>query len=176
MRPLTPNEKFLLFALGLIAFAGLNFFGYRALSSRQAAQKTEYAGLKADQTEARISLKNLTLWQKREAWIVQHEPKAADEGDAKAGALQTVAGGARQAGLQVVEQSVGDTAPSPEGFRIEMALTVKGPMEALSRWLAGLQDPASFYAVPYFSLKADEEKKMMVCTLHLQRSFRKGKS
>ena len=175
MRPLTPKEKSLLTLLGVIAFAGLNFFGYRALQRTQAAQKLEVAELSADQAEAKVSLLKRTVWQKREAWILQHEPKTGDEGDAKAKTLQAVLGDARSHGLEVVEQNLHDSTQDPDGFRVEIVLTIKGSLQALSAWLAGLQDPASFYAVPSLSLKADEEKKTMVCTLRIERFFRREK-
>jgi hypothetical protein len=174
MRPLTPNEKFLLTMLGLIAFAGLNFFGYRALREKETAQTLAYAELRADQAEARVSLSQQATWEKREAWISSHEPVAKDEGDTKAQSLQFVLAGARGKGLQVLEQSLSDPTEDADSFRVEIALTVKGSMQALAQWLAELQDPAGFYAVPALSLKADDDKKGMICTLHLQRYFKKG--
>ena len=176
MRPLTHNEKFLLGVLGLILFGGLNFFGYGALQQKQRAQTMEYAQLKADQAEARVTLLSAATWQKRQAWIAQHEPVAKDEGDAKAETLQAVLKAAREKGLQVLEQSLNDTTDDQRGFRVEMALTVKGSMQALSAWVAGLQDPASFYAVPSISLKADSEQKAMVGTLQICRYFMRGAS
>lgn len=174
MRRLTHNEKFLLSALAIIVFAGMNFFGYRALKQKESAQTLEYAQLRADQAEAKVSLQSRPTWEKREKWISQHEPVGKEEGDAQAQTLQFVLKGARAKGLQVTEQSLNDTTESPKGFRVEVALTVKGSMQALTQWLAELQDPASFYAVVYLSLKADGEQKAMVGTLHISRYFKKG--
>ena len=176
MRPLTHNEKFLLGVLFLVLFGGLNFFGYRALQQRESAQTLQIAQMKADQAEARVSLLSAATWKKREAWIKQHQPVASDEGDAKAQTLQFVLKAARDKGLQVMEQSLDDTSGDSQGFRVQISLTVKGSMQALSGWLAGLQDPAGFYAVPEISLKADSDQKAMVGTLHICRYFKRGAS
>ncbi len=176
MRPLTPNEKFLLGVLVLIVFVGANFFGYRILKQKEKAQTLDYAQARADQAEAKVSLLQQSTWEKREDWIRQHEPSAQEEGDAQAAALQFVLAGARARGLQVLEQSLNDTVEDANGFRVEITLTVKGPMQALTQWLAGLQDPAGFYAVPYLSLKADDEQKSMVGTLHVYRFLRRAKT
>jgi hypothetical protein len=176
VRPLTPNEKLLLTVLVLIVFAGANFFGYRMLKQKKDAQTLDYAEARADQAEAKVSLLQKSTWEKRESWIAAHEPTATEEGDAQAATLQFVSSGARSQGLQVVEQSLNETVESGNGFRVEVALTVKGPMHALTQWLAGLQDPASFYAVPYLSLKADDEQKSMVGNLHIYRFFKRAKS
>ena len=176
MRPLTPNEKFLLGVLLLIVFAGVNFFGYRFLKQKTDTQTLDYAQARADQAEAKVSLLKQSTWEKREGWIKQHEPVATDEGDAKAETLQFVLTAARSRGLQVLEQSLNDTTEDADGFRVEIALTVKGSMQGLTQWLTGLQDPASFYAVPYVSLKADGEQKAMVGTFHIYRFFRRQKA
>jgi hypothetical protein len=176
VRPLTPNEKFLLTVLVLIVFAGANFFGYRILKQKEDAQTLDYAQARADQAEAKVSLLRQSEWEKREAWIKQHEPVANDEGDAKAATLQFVLSGARSRGLQVLEQSLNDTVEDANGFRVEISLTIKGSMQPLTQWLAGLQDPTGFYAVPYVSLKADGEQKAMVGTFHIYRYFRRGKA
>jgi hypothetical protein len=176
MRPLTPSEKFLLVVLGLIAFGGVNFFGYRTLSQKSTALQTQIAEAKADEAEAKVELVQQSLWSKRADWVKQHQPTSPDEGDAKAQTLQTVLTAARGNGLKIEEQSLKDTVDDAGGFRVEIDLTLKGPMEGLTKWLAGLQDPASFYGVPYLSLKADTEQKTMICSLHIYRYFRREKA
>ena len=171
VRPLTPNEKFLLTLLGLIAFVGVNFFGYRALSQRQATLSVEQAQLRGDQAEAQVSLQDQGLWQTRRAWVTAHQPVATNEDDAKAQTLQFILAGVRGSGLEVVEQSLSSQSSDPGTLQVEVVLTIKGPMQGLAQWLAGLQDPASFYAVPFLSLKADDDKKSMLCTLHISRYF-----
>ena len=173
MRPLTPSEKSLLIILGVIVFGGLNFFGYRTLSQKSFAMQTEAAGLKADQAEARVSLLQKSLWDQRMAWVKQHEPTSTNEGDAKAETLQAVLSAARGNGLKVDDQSLNESLQDANGFRVEISLTLKGPMQSLTKWLSTLQDPANFYGVPYISMKADSEQKTMICSLHIYRYFRR---
>ena len=82
--------------------------------------------------------------------------------------------GARDHHLEVQEQNLGDVAHGPAGAKVQAEVRVKGGMEALCRWLADLQQPGNFYAVDLFSLKADQDEKSMVCTLHLSRYFQEG--
>ena len=173
MRPLTPSEKLLLIILGVIVFGGVNFFGYRTLSQKSTALTTEKAQLRADQAEARVSLIQQATWKERSAWVQQHEPTSSNEGDAKAETLQSVLSAARGNGLKIEEQSLNETLPDPNGFRVEISLTLKGPMQSMTQWLSTLQDPASFYGVPYLSMKADSEQKTMICSLRIYRYFRK---
>ena len=59
---LTKNEKVLLLVLLAIAFAGGNYFGYRWLAQKQSALQLTYAGLRADQAEAKVDLQQSDLW------------------------------------------------------------------------------------------------------------------
>ncbi len=74
-----------------------------------------------------------------------------------------------------MEQSLSDKVQhGSAGTRVNVAIKVKGSMEGLCQWLSDLQQPAHFYAVTLFSLKADQDQKSMVCTLQLARYFKEG--
>jgi hypothetical protein len=96
VRPQTRNEKLLLALLAVLLFAAGNFYGYRWLAQKQASLQLNYAGLRADQAEARVDLTESPLWAQRKTWINDHEPVLGDEGDAKAQVLENVLNGARQ--------------------------------------------------------------------------------
>lgn len=173
MRPRTKNEKILLTILALIVLLGGTFFGYRWIAAKQAGLQLSYAGLLADQKEAEVDLKDSDLWAQRMAWIKTNEPDLTDnEDDAKAAVLNYVLKGARDHHLDILEQSLSDTAHNAAGTRINVSVKVKGPMEALVDWLTDLEKPNQFYAVSLFSLKADQDQKSMVCSLQLARYFK----
>jgi len=174
MRPTTRSEKFLLGLLGLVVLGGVVFFGAKALIQKQRALELQRAALRADNAEAAVDLQQESLWAERAKWIRDHEPAAVEEGDARAQVLSLVVKGARDHHLEVQEQNLGDVAHGPAGAQVQAEVRVKGGMDALCRWLADLQQPQSFYAVDLFSLKADQDEKSMVCTLHISRYFREG--
>src|SRR5208282_2652578 len=86
----TKNEKILLVLLAAIVFVGGNFFGYRWLAQKQSSQQLVYAGLKADQAEAKVDLLESDLWAQRTAWIHDHEPAMGDQGETHAAVLAYV--------------------------------------------------------------------------------------
>jgi hypothetical protein len=170
----TKNERSLLLILAAIVFVGGNFFGYRWLSQKQSSLQLAEAQLRADQAEAKVNLEQSDLWAQRKAWVHDHEPPLGDEGDAKAQVLAYVLKGARDNKLEIMEQSLNDVQHGVAGRRINVSVKVKGSMKGLCKWLTDLQKPDQFYAVPSFSLKADQDQKSMVCTLQIARYFKEG--
>jgi hypothetical protein len=168
------SEKFLLGVLILVILGGAAYFGYSALSQKQRSLDLARASLKADQAEAEVDLQKEDLWKQRKAWIKDHEPAFGEEGDMQAQVLNFVVKGARDNYLEVLEQNPGAVQHGPGGVRVNVEIKIKGAMEGLCRWLAGLQKPESFYAVGLFSLKADQDQKSMVCTLQVARYFKEA--
>jgi hypothetical protein len=176
MRPTTKSERFLLVVLGLVILGGVIFFGDDALEKKQKAVDHQRAELRADNADAQVDLVQEPLCAQRQKWIHDHEPVFGDEGDTGAQVLNFVVKGARDHQLEIEEQSLGAVQHGPGGAKIEAEVKIKGGMEPLCRWLAELQKPESFYAVDFFSLKADPDQKSVVCTLHVVRYFREGGS
>lgn len=172
MRPTTRSEKILLAVLGLVLVGGALFFGGSALTQKQRSLDLERASLRADNADAMVELQRQSYWAERSQWIRDHEPMAVEEGDARAQVLSFVVKGARDHHLEVQEQNLGEVEHGAAGAKVQSEVKVKGGMEALSRWLAELQQPENFYAVDFLSLKADQDEKSMVCTLHVSRYFR----
>jgi hypothetical protein len=174
MRPTNSSEKFLLGVLGCVILGGVVFFGGKALRQKQAALDLERASLRADNAEAQVDLQQEPLAAERQKWIRDHEPVFGEEGDTRAQVLNFVVKGARDHQLEIQEQNLGEVQHGAAGAKVGSEVRVKGSMEALCRWQADLQKPESFYAVDSFSLKADQDMKSMVCTLHVSRYFREG--
>jgi hypothetical protein len=170
----TKNEITLLWILIAIVFAGGNYFGYRWLAQKQSTVRLAYAGLRADQAEAKVDLLESPLWAQRQAWIRDHEPPLVDEGSAKAAVLDYVLKGAGENKLEIMEQSLNDVEHGTAGTKVNVSVKVKGSMEGLVKWLTDLQKPDQFYAISSFTLRADQDQKSMVCTLQIARYFKGG--
>jgi hypothetical protein len=176
MRPTTNSEKFLLGLLGLVVVGGALYFGGSALLERQQALDHQRRSLQADQLEAMADLQTQSGWEARRAWLRDHQPALTNEGDAGAEVLNFVVKGARDHHLEVEEQNLGAVQHGPGGTRIGAEIKIKGGMEPLCRWIADLQQPQNFYAVDFFSLKADPDQKSVICELHISRYFRENNS
>jgi hypothetical protein len=176
MRAVTSSEKVLLGILGLVAFGGALYFGGSVLQDEQRNLDHQRLALRADQMEAMVDLQQQPLWAARQQWIQHHEPKLGEESDAGAQVLNFVVKGARDHHLEIEEQNLGAVQHGPGGAKVNTEVKIKGSMEALSRWLAELQQPENFYAVDFFSLKADPDQKSVVCEVHISRYFRENNS
>ncbi len=168
------NEKILGALFLALLFGIANFEGYSWISQGQSKLDLRYAELHADKADAQFALTKEDLWAERQAWIAQHEPVMTEEDSTKAQVLETVLKGARDQNLEVLDQNLGDAQHSPGGTCVNISLKIKGPIKGLCQWLVDLQKPENFYAVPEFSLKADDDEKSMVCTLRIGRYFRPG--
>jgi hypothetical protein len=160
--------------LAAILFVGGNYAGYSWLSQKQSGLERAYEKLRGDQIDANADLKQSDLWAQRKAWIHDHEPALGDEGETKGKVLAYVLKGARDNKLEIMEQSLNAVQHGAAGTRINVSVKVKGSMQDLVKWLADLQKPDQFYALSFFSLKADEDQKSMVCTLQIARYFKEG--
>ncbi|MCE0484267.1 MAG: hypothetical protein LV479_08525 [Methylacidiphilales bacterium] len=175
MRPRTSNEKRLLVLLAAIIFLGGNYFGYGWLSQRQSKLQLELTGLKTDKAVAEIDLEKADLWAKRAAWIKQHQPPLGEAGYAQAQLSQDVKKGASDNDLEILQQGLGaNSQEGAAGTRLNVTIKVKGSMEGICKWLAGLQKPENFYAISITSLKADQDQKSMDCELQVARYYKKG--
>jgi hypothetical protein len=170
--PTTRNEKRLIWILLAFLFVSGNYYGYRWLAQKQSSLQLSYAGLKADQAEAKVDLSESDLWAKRTAWVAQHQPVLGDEGDAKAQVLESVLKGARDNKLEIIDQSLNDSLHGAAGTQINVSVKVKGSMQGLSTWLTTMQKPDQFFAISSFSLRADQDQKSMACTLRIARYFK----
>jgi hypothetical protein len=168
----TRNEKILFAVLLAVAFGTANFYGYEWIAQQQHVLDLHEAELRADQAEAEVDLQKQELWSQRKSWIEKNQPVMADEGDTKAQVLGSALKSARDQDLEILEQNLGDVSRGPGGACVNVELRVRGSTAALCRWLAGLEKPASFYAVSKISLKADQDEKSMVCSVQLARYFK----
>jgi len=173
MRPQTKNEKILLSILIVMIFVIGNYFGYRWLAQKQSGLQLAYLELQGDRLDAEHDLQQSSLWAQRQAWIHDHEPALGDQGETQGAVLEFVKKGAADNKLHIDdEQIVPEVEHGAGGTRVNVSINVKGSMQSLVKWLADLQKPDQFYAVTSFSLKADQDAKSYICTLHIARYFK----
>jgi hypothetical protein len=169
---ISKSEMRLLLVLIAILFVSGNYYGYRWLTQKQASLQLTSLQLQSDQAEAQLALQETDKYKQRQAWIDAHEPAMTDEGDAKADVLAYSLKGARDNKLEILDQNLNDVQHGPGGARVTVTVKVKGSMQDLCNWLTNLENPEQFYAITLFSLKADQDQKSMVCTLHIARFYK----
>lgn len=172
------NEKVILAVLIAIVVVWGNYFGYNWLAKKQKLQEVALRELLDAQRDATADLQdedNSQLWSKRLSWIEENEPPGGDEAALQPQVLEAVRKAALDNKLDFSSPKIDAVQSTPAGTRVNVTITVKGPMEPLCKWLAALQQPENFYAVSSFSLKVDpDDDKAMLCTVQLGRYFKGG--
>ena len=171
MRVLTFRERRLVGFLGLAVFLAANLFGLRWLKQRRGDLARELVQLRIKHRESRAWLDQRELWQPRQQWLDQHQPRLSGPDQETGVFLGQLQQGARDHGVVIAEQRLADPLKGPAGQGISVELEVHGPLEAMTRWLASLQGPESFQAITRLTLKSDAEPPKVICTLTLVRWY-----
>ncbi|MGB8354683.1 MAG: hypothetical protein WCD79_12390 [Chthoniobacteraceae bacterium] len=171
MRSLTKNEsKLLAIFLGAI-FLILNLMGLAFLFRTQGELRSRLVNLKNVQLESKSWLAENNLWTQRKNWMDEKQPKLQNTGEANAALLETLQTGARKQNITIVEQGFGEPNFQPSYQEISVKLKINGSLEAITRWLVELQQPANFQAVPTLSMKSDSDPAKIICELTVARWY-----
>ncbi len=169
MRQLTPNEKRLSWVLAASVFIIVNLVGISFYMGRARAMQAEIAALRNQRTEAEVWMADREFWEARAAWLKEHQPPRPSGSDASSELLQEIQRSTNAAGLTILTQSLQDPNPQPGYYEVAIRLQLSGSLESLVKWLAQLQKPTAFYAIPSFNLKSDKEPPNVICDLVVAR-------
>ncbi|MEX1110174.1 MAG: hypothetical protein WEB31_00080 [Chthoniobacterales bacterium] len=172
MRALTAKERTLLvFLLGAI-FLLLNVVGLQAFLNRQRSLQTGIVQLRAQLDEHRAILADRAYWDERAAWLDANQPAddvGTVEDDTKF--TQFVETSAKNSGLEYTRRGGGPVPPRGSIAEVYDASTVKGPMEAVVKWLSALQKPRDFRVIKQLRIKSGEPPEV-VCDVEVARWYR----
>ncbi len=165
---MNPRERALAFIVGtLLAVAatfilGKIFLGHQRELSRQRAEKTI----------ALISMRTLIaereLWEERDAWLNQNQPKLDNANSAGVDLLERVKKIGQKRGLTPTEAQIGiaDGTGKSAGRNayqaVSVSFTVKGRWQELVNFLYDVQSPTSFLVFEKATLQLDKEDKTQV--------------
>ncbi len=169
MRPLTSSEKNLSLLLGGALFLAANLLGGSFYLRKSKLLRMEIDALKNRRIEASVWIEEKELWESRAKWIADNQPRRPESGDPSSNLLEEIQRTAREHQLQILEQSLQDPVKKPSVFEVAIRLKVGGSFENIVLWLASLQKPAAFLAVPSFTLKSDKEPPNVICDLLIAR-------
>jgi Tfp pilus assembly protein PilO len=169
MRPLTQSERRLIFIFLGLVFIVLNVFIWVQLSKKRSALLGEISRYRQEQREAGAWLQDKDLWSTRKGWLDEKQPVSQADGQESARLLEALQQSARQQNIIIASQRLVEPRPQEHYLEVAVQLEIKGTFEAVSKWLAGLQDPEKFQAVTSLTLKSDAEPPRVICTLTVAR-------
>lgn len=173
MRALTAKEKKLLLGLLGALFVLLNVLGLQAFLNRRRALSSEIADLRSKLDYNNAVLAERSVWEERAAWLDENQPAddiSTTEDDAKF--YEFVESSAKKSGLEYTRKAAGDNKTSAGPYaEVFDTSQVKGNMEALVKWLSGLQQPKAFRAIKKLSIKSGEPPQV-ICDVEVARWYR----
>jgi len=172
MRVLTAKERKLLYLLLGAIFVLLNVVGLRAFLNRQQALEANIAQLSTQLAEHRGILADRTYWEERRVWLEANQPSddvGTVEDDTKF--TQFIETSAKNSGLEYTRRGGGPLPPRGSIAEVYDASTVKGPMEAVVKWLSDLQKPKDFRVIKQLRIKSGEPPEI-VCDVEVARWYR----
>ena len=173
MRALTAKEQKLLFLLVGALFVLLNVVGLQAFLNRQRLLQSNIAQLRTQLDEHRSILSGKDYWEERGNWLEANQPVddvTTVEDDTKFTEFVEVS--AKNSGLEYTRRGGGPMPPRGSIAEVYDASTVKGPMEALVKWLSELQKPKEFRVIKQLRIKSTEKPPDVVCDVEVARWYR----
>jgi len=171
MRQLTNSERRLALIFLALVFVVANAFAVNFLNKQKKLLQKKLVALRLEQLEARAWLADGDLWLKRKAWLDEKQPKSQTDGQESAKLLESLQQGARQQNITIGSQQLKDPRTTAYYREVAVQLEVKGRLDSVSKWLAGLQDPERFQAITSLTLKSDAEPPKVICTLTVARWY-----
>lgn len=154
-RQLSSREKNLSVLVGAILFLGVTFFTgdyffkNHALLSASLVTKTKQ--LKAMQSMGAEK----ALWEQREAWLREKQPKLADEDGAGVKLLDHIKQLATKKGVLLENPVIRPPVRKPDYTAIGVEIETKGSWRDLIAFLGELQSPEQFIVLDSANLKID---------------------
>jgi len=171
MRPLKSSERRLILVFGAIIFLIANFFGLEQLSEKRNSLEAGLRKLKLEKTESEFWLSQRDLWSKRKAWLIEKQPQMKGTGQESAELLESIQQSARLQKITLGERTIAEPSTSLHYSEIAVRLQATGSLEAISKWLAALQQPESFQAITSLTLKKNEDSATIACQLTIARWY-----
>jgi len=106
--------------------------------------------------EANALLEDAAEWNAKGAWLVQAQPTAKSAQEADQELLDTVSKKAESFGLSIVTRQLQEQRRTDFYQQYGVALTVKGELEKVFRWIYELQNPQDFRVVPALKILPDK--------------------
>jgi len=153
--PLSSREKNLSILVGAIAFLFVTFFVTDYFFKSKARLNADLA-VKTRQLKTMQTLSaEKGLWEQRDVWLSQKQPKLVNEGTAGVQLLDQVKELAKKHVVTIENPKPQPAVRKPEYTAIVFQIETKSPWSELTRFLGELQTPEQFIALESANLKID---------------------
>lgn len=173
---MTKREKNLAVLTGAVVFLIVNMVVVVLLVRKQGDLRERVSELREERAEADMWLKEKEKWQARKQWLGNTQQVLASPSVESAQLLETLSASATRHSITVVEQGFAEPEARGAGGEkphdeIDVKLKVSGPMEAVTRWLAEIQQPEKLQGVSSLSMKVEGDPSKIVCELTVARYY-----
>ncbi len=166
------NERRLLVAFVALLVIFASFIGVKQLQAWSARLDQKAHLLSLQRIEADALMQDSVVWEKRAAWISEHQPRFESESETTQDLLDFATQKATQAGLTVQSKQYQKPHNSDHLKQFGVTLTVKGNLPQVFRWIYDLQTPTSFRVVPYMKVTPDkDDAQSVLCSIQFWRWY-----
>jgi hypothetical protein len=131
-----------------------NFYGLSALFDWRSSLSRNVSELQSQKNANDVWLRERDLWLERKKWIDSKQPRIPANEVPQSVLQDSLTKSATAAGLQIQEQSFGETKTTPNYQSVSVRLKLTGSLQNVVKWLFQIQQPELFQAVTNFSLKS----------------------
>lgn len=162
MRRLSARERVLSLAVGGVFFTLLTFGLISYLLRQHTTLQATLASKEGEWRTMQLLVAERGLWEQRDAWISEKQPKLANEGSAGVQLLDQIKGAARVHAVTVENPAIG--APETAEFyrTTPVNFETKSPWPALVKFLHALQQPEKFLVLDSANIQIDPTDPAMI--------------
>jgi hypothetical protein len=148
------RERVLVLAVGGILFLFVNIFLWSWLFGAVGSSRDQLAARKATRAEQAVYIRERGLWEKRAAWLQEHQPvfKSASDASTLLDQLKDIAG---KYNVLIENPAIGSGETTPYHQTVFASIETKSGWEPLVHFLYDVQQPESFIVFVHVNLAID---------------------
>lgn len=149
------RERVLSLSIVGLIFVLLNLFIWNHLLGTISVARGELATRRASRQEQAVFMKERPLWEKRDAWLRQHQPVLNNPGEAQTGLLDQLKQIASKYDILIENPAIGSGETTPNHQTVFASIETKSPWPPLVHFLYDAQQPESFIVFETANLMID---------------------
>lgn len=163
---MTPRERTLAILVGSLVAFFLTFILFQVFTKNQRMLQRQLVDKTATLTQMRILISERELWEQRDQWLTQNQPKLDNANSAVSALLEEVKQLGQRHSLTPTDAVLGapDANNKSKGSfqAVSVSFNVKGKREDLVDFLYDVQTPTNFLVFEKATLQVDKEDKTMI--------------
>ena len=158
---MNPRERKLSWMVAGVVFVLINFFVWNWLLGAINSARAELAVRRSARQEQSVYMKERELWQKRDQWVLDHQPVQKSSGEASTllDELKAVAG---KHNILIENPVLGTGENTPNHQAVFASIETKSPWSPLVHFLYDVQQPENFVVFESVNLAIDSADPTMM--------------